>query len=262
MKLLYTCSVLLCLISIVNASEWQPDTLYSTTHTLYVISKDSELEIKWESTEKESWLCFWVAFSTEAPLTINDDYFGDFDQIDARTPSGLWENAWTQKKEVNDTGKTPYYFNISVVDDEGTPHPLTSLGPYFIDTEPPGSPNLTAPENSETVNIILTNIGAIDAVDMCISNSGFGVGCTWQEIQGTKKLWTIKPEADVQTTIYIQFRDDVGNISTAMDATTFVILEDDISDRNVASVPVMSTFGMLVFMGILFVGALRRILIA
>ncbi len=226
-----------------NTTSWNLDSFYSTSHTENIKSSTSELEVKWESTENEDWFGFWCAFSEGSAITLDDDYEGDYDEISART-LGIWENNWTRSSPFTDSGTTAYYFNLSVVDIEGDPHPVSSIGPFFIDTEPPGSPRFTVPETTNTPNVILDNIGAVGAVDMCISNSGFGVGCGWENIQESK-FWNINDELNSITTIYIQFRDDVDNKATVSASTTYTITSMTEITGLVQSVPTLNEWGQI-----------------
>ena len=242
-------SGLILIPGLLFSADWSPDQFYSTTHTANIKSKDSDFEVKWEATENEDWTGFWYAFSEGEPLTLNDDYEGDYVEISARTLD-IWESNWTKSKQISDSGTTSQYFNLSVVDTEGTPHPVTSIGPFFIDTEPPGSPRFTAPETSTTQNIILTEIGATDAEEICVSNSGFGVGCFWEDLESSSKLWTINNILNTETTIYIQFKDDVGNISTASETTTYISSNNNSSTTDtdlVTSIPTINEWGLFVF---------------
>ena len=238
-----------------NAVSWDLDSFYSTSHIANIKSNTSKLEVKWEATENDNWFGYWYAFSEGSAITINDDYEGDYDEISART-MGIWENSWTKSTQINDSGTTSYYFNLSVVDSEGDPHPVTSIGPFFIDTEPPGSPRFVVPETTTSANIIITDIGATDAVQFCISNSGFDV-CTWENLTGSQRLWSVNNELNAQTTIYMQFKDDVGNISTASATTTYTeTTETTVNIPGVRAIPTLTHWGCLIFSVILILSAL------
>jgi len=234
---------LLAIITNANAVSWDLDSFYSTSHTANIKSNTEELEIKWEAVENADWSNFWYAFSEGSAITINDEYEGHYDEITART-LGIWENSWTRSTQIADSGTTAYFFNLSIVDTEGDPHPVSSIGPFFIDTEPPASPRFYVSETTNNPNVVLYNIGAVDAVDMCISNSGYGVGCEWEIVQEIK-FWNINDELNTQTTIYMQFRDDVDNIATASASTTYTITSTD-KALFIRTVPTLNEWGKII----------------
>jgi len=243
------------LISVANASEWELDSFYSTTHTPYIKSSESLLMVKWEAAENEDWSSFWCAFSESSPVTIDIFYDADYDNISARSLNS-WENFWTRSLEISDDGNTPYYFNLSILDNNASLHPVPSIGPFYVDTEPPGNSRFTVSETTSSPNVILKDIGATDAVQFCISNSGFDV-CTWENLTGTQRLWSVNNELNAQTTIYMQFKDDVGNISNVSRSTTYTITENDTDViLGVRAIPALMDWGILIFAFVLIVTAI------
>jgi len=229
-----------------KAADWNFDSFYSTTHTKYIKSNEPELEVKWTADENNDWHSFFVSFSSPSSVTIDSFYEGDYDVIEARTVGGMWKGSWTKQIELSGSGSESYYFNISIVDIEGDPHPVSGLGPFYIDTEPPGSPYIEPPEMTSTANIILL-IDAIDAKEYCISNSGYGDACLWTTLDSNNILWTVNEGNGVETTIYAQFKDDVGNISMTSATTIFMESSDSYSTKNKKSIPAFNISGIIFF---------------
>ena len=248
MKWTYTLLLILLIHSSAFCGEWDLESLCSTTHTIRLKSKDTRLEIQWEAQESATWHSFLTTFSSPSPVTMNDDYEGDYDTVSVETISGVWKGVWTKSITIDDPGTTPYYFNMCIVDIEGDPHPITSIGPYFIDSEAPNSPSINAPEYTPSPIILLSNIGAIDSVQMCLSNTGYGIGCNWENIE-SYKLWIVNEGDGIQTTIYAQFRDDVWNIATASASTTYS--STAAPDENL-TVPTLNEWGIIILGTLLF----------
>jgi len=117
------------------------------------------------------------------------------------------------------------YFHIAAValDDNDDPviGTTVNLGPFRIDTVQPQGVGVTTAPVSYDQSIELSLIAESSNLNIYISNIGFVQSETGWIPFDSKINWTV-PEGDGLKTIFVQFRDDAGNISQAT-ATTELI---------------------------------------
>ncbi|MBF0450874.1 MAG: DUF5011 domain-containing protein [Candidatus Magnetomorum sp.] len=113
-----------------------------------------------------------------------------------------------------------------VLDEEEEPvfGPTQTMGPFRIDVTAPKNVWVSAPEETSNRNIVL-NLGAETSnIEMYISNMGYGEsGSGWEPFVVSKE-WTLS-DGEGEKSIYVEFRDDAGNISKA--STTSVYKTSD-----------------------------------
>ncbi|ETR66135.1 MAG: hypothetical protein OMM_05786 [Candidatus Magnetoglobus multicellularis str. Araruama] len=157
---------------------------------------------------------------------------------------------------LSGTGE-PYYFNIAVLDDMEIPFApgiTTHLGPYFIDTESPQFPTVSAPQSTSTSSNIPITLGASGASVICISESGYGnCGESGWKAYTTSYYWSVS-EGEGTKNIYVQFKDVAGNTANA--STTIIYEQEETPQEEedvVHTVPTLNEWGLLVFMMIVMV---------
>ncbi len=102
-----------------------------------------------------------------------------------------------------------FYFHVAAVDDRGRIG-ATSTQAFLIDTVPPSNGNVVTPETTSNQMITLF-LGVMDAKEMYISNYGYGKNNEW-ETRVKEKSWQLTEGNGIKE-IFIQFRDEAGNIS-------------------------------------------------
>jgi PKD repeat protein len=95
----------------------------------------------------------------------------------------------------------------------------STVGPYRIDTKPPYNLNVLAPEVTSSSSVDLT-ITVMEAMSMCISNSGFG-DCQgqWSDLS-TYNQWYLPDTENGPKTIFVQCSDLAGNTTERAVVTT------------------------------------------
>lgn len=253
--------MLLLFPSIVYSSElWQIQDPFSSSHTENIPSNTQSIAVEWTApngltpVDTEG---YYVTFSSPSPYTFTE---GDTESITRGLGQILKLNKLSVSttsqavigEALNGTGGEAYYFNIAVLDDMEIPFSpgiTTHLGPYFIDTEAPKFPTVSAPQSTSTSSNIPITLGVSGASVMCISESGYG-NCGESEWKAytTIYFWSVS-EGEGNKNIYVQFKDVAGNTSNA--STTIMYEREDTSQRTediVYTVPSLNEWGILVFM--------------
>jgi len=176
--------------------------LRSTSHEINSPSTKTQIRITWQIPEGYTQVNgYYYLFDnnqthTFTELNTNGINFGDYYEA-------VSEN-------YNDVDDVAYYFHIAAEDVSENIGTTSTLGPIRIDTIAPKNALVSAPSVIYNDAVTLT-LGATDAKDMYISNIAYGVAGSW-ETYNTTRQWTVSSEKGVKT-IYVQFRDDAGNIS-------------------------------------------------
>lgn len=132
--------------------------------------------------------------------------------------TGTWEPYVTTKSWPLPTGDGLKTVSVKFRDDVlNTTSILTST--ITLDTTPPTGGSISINSGAITTNQLAVNLGitAIGATEMMISNSATFAGGIWEPYSITK-AWVLTP-VDGTKTVYIQFRDSVGNVSTTSTGT-------------------------------------------
>lgn len=255
--------------SICFASElWQVENPFSSSHTVNIPSNVQSIAVQWTSPNgltPDTTAGYYVSFSSPLKYTFTES---DTESITRGVGQVLKLNKSSVSTSSQDvigetlsgTGVEPYYFNIAVLDDMEIPfNPGVTihLGPYFIDTEPPEFPTISAPQSTSTSSNIPITLGVSGASVMCISESGYG-NCGESEWKAytTSYFWSVSEGEGIKN-IYVQFKDVAGNTANAV--TTIMYEDTSQEDEIVAhSVPTLNEWGLLVFMIMMLVIALKK----
>ncbi|GEM_PF-1710503 len=108
-----------------------------------------------------------------------------------------------------------FYFHVAAVDDRGKIGPTASRE-FRIDTIPPSNGMVIVPERTSGSAIVLI-LGATGVKEVYLSNSGYGQGGDW-ETRVKEQNWRLT-EGEGPKKIYIQFRDEAGNIANYLAET-------------------------------------------
>ncbi|KPA18403.1 conserved hypothetical protein, membrane [Candidatus Magnetomorum sp. HK-1] len=116
------------------------------------------------------------------------------------------------------------YFHVAAValDEEEEPifGSTQTVGPLRIDITAPKNVWVIAPEETASRNIILNFGSETSNIELYISNLSYGEsGSGWIPFVSSKD-WIIS-EGEGEKSIYVEFRDDAGNISKASTTTVF-----------------------------------------
>jgi len=206
--------ILFFILSIQNASGIGiVEQLRSTTHELNQPSVDTQIQVTWH---------------IPAGYTQVNGYYYVFDNNPTHTftelnTSGIqFGNHYDASSPIfNNVDDVAYYFHIAAEDTSENIGPTTTLGPFRIDTIAPKNGMIEVPDVIFNDSITLT-LGATDAREMFISNIGYGKAGTW-ELYDTNRQWIVTPERGIKI-IYVQFRDEAGNIANCS-ATTRVAFQ-------------------------------------
>ncbi|ETR72308.1 MAG: hypothetical protein OMM_01813 [Candidatus Magnetoglobus multicellularis str. Araruama] len=257
--------ILLLLPFNVSASElWQVQSPFSSTHTENMPSTINSISVEWSAPSgltPSSTEGYYVSFSSPLAYTFTES---DTESI----TRGVGEILKLNKSSVSTTsldvigetlsgtGVEPYYFNIAVLDDMEVPFVpgiTTHLGPYFIDTESPKFPTVSAPQTTSRSNNIPLTLGASGASLMCISESGYGIcgESEWNDYT-TSWYWSVSDGEGVKN-IYVQFKDVAGNTANSF---TSILFEREVTfsgDVVAYAIPTLSEWGLMVFMMLLLI---------
>jgi len=183
--------------------------LRSTTHDINDPSMVTQIRVTWQ---------------IPSGYTQVNGYYYMFDQNQSHTFTELntgdvnfgnyYDAISTEFTNVDDEA---YYFHIAAEDTLSNIGSTSTIGPFRIDTVAPK--NALATTSSVIYNdaLVLT-LGATGASDMYISNIAYGTAGQW-ESYNTSRQWTVTPGKGIKI-IYVQFRDDAGNISKTSTTTT------------------------------------------
>jgi hypothetical protein len=122
----------------------------------------------------------------------------------------------TSSSNYSNVDDTAYYFHIAAEDIDDNIGPTATLGPFRIDTIAPKNAMVDASDVIFNDALTLT-LGATDARQMYISNIAYGTSGIW-ETYNTTRQWIVTPERGIKT-IYVQFRDEAGNIANCSTTT-------------------------------------------
>ncbi|KPA09379.1 hypothetical protein MHK_010410 [Candidatus Magnetomorum sp. HK-1] len=263
--------IVLLFPSIVFGSElWQVENPFSSSHTVNIPSNTQAITVEWTApngltpADTEG---YYVTFSSPSPYTFTES---DTESITRTLGQILKLNKLSVSTTSQDvigealsgTGVEPFYFNIAVLDDMEVPFVpgvTTHLGPYFIDTEAPKFPTVSAPQSTSTSSNIPITLGASGASVICISESGYG-NCgesEWKDYT-TSYYWSVSEGEGIKN-IYVQFKDAAGNTANA---STTILYEIEETSQGVGglvyTVPTLNEWGILIFMILIMVVGIFR----
>jgi len=202
-------SILFFFLSIQNVSGiGVVEQLRSTTHQVNQPSTDTQIHITWQ---------------IPSGYTQVNGYYHLFDHNATHTftemnTAGInFGNYYdTSSSNFTNVDDTAYYFHIAAEDIDENIGPTASLGPFRIDTIAPKNAMVHASDVIFNDAVTLT-LGATDARQMYISNIAYGTSGIW-ETYDTSRQWIVTPERGIKT-IYVQFRDEAGNIARCSTTT-------------------------------------------
>ncbi|KPA08969.1 conserved hypothetical protein, secreted [Candidatus Magnetomorum sp. HK-1] len=214
-----------------------------------------------------------ISVEWTAPSVSGDKYYATFskgitfvfDEYDPSDPEDVPEQVIPPARHfshsIERTSHTvdsegTYYFNI-VIDSEGEYGATASIGPFIIDTTAPSPVNVYGVTETDSNSIELT-LEPADADQVCILlNTTNTVSCSWGYIPENRKL--ISPTlSEGNNQIYAFFKDIAGNTNQASHniSCSFEENEQEPTTQKAVSIPTLSEWGQILFLGILVLGAL------
>jgi len=182
--------------------------LRSTTHEINQPSKVTQIRVTWQ---------------IPSGYTQVNGYYYMFDNNSRHTFTELntagisFGNYYdTSSPEYTNVDDKAYYFHIAPEDISENIGPTSTLGPFRIDTIAPKNALVDAKDVIFDDALTLT-LGATGAREMYVSNIAYGVSGTW-ETYNTSRQWNVSQERGIKT-IYVQFRDEAGNIAKCSTTT-------------------------------------------
>ncbi len=181
-----------------------PTALASFTHDA-VVSNNPYITVTWEPSESG----------------YDESYYYEFNQISdyeiTKRNAPRMLPVETRKVTGPDLSgdDVSFYFHVAAVDDRGKIGPTASRE-FRIDTVPPSNGMVIVPERTASSAIVLI-LGATGVKEVYLSNSGYGQGGDW-ETRVKEQNWRLS-EGDGPKKIYIQFRDEAGNIANYLAET-------------------------------------------
>jgi len=185
----------------------------STTHTLNGYSNQTKISMSWDSAGSVN---YFYAFNTSSSYTITE--FEDDSTLKTSMQSEDFSDAVSQSSK----SAVGYYFHIATKVGFGSVSATTTKGPYYIDSKAPDKVSLTAPETTNS-QVVTLSLYADGANEMYLSNSGYGVGGSW-ESYATTHQWTLTEDYGTKT-VYVLFKDAAGNESSQTDANSRTTIE-------------------------------------
>jgi hypothetical protein len=176
--------------------------LRSTSHEINQPSTNTQIHVTWQiPTGYTKVNGYYYLFDNNSKHTFTDINtsgipFGNY-----------YDTSSTNYTNVDDKA---YYFHIAAEDTLENIGPTSTLGPFRIDTIAPK--NVLVDARDVIFNDALTlTLGATGAREMYISNIAYGAAGVWEPYD-TSRQWIVTPDRGIKT-IYVQFRDEAGNIS-------------------------------------------------
>lgn len=167
-----------------------------------------------------------------------------------------------EKLPLNDGS---YYFYIAAYKSSTPPTfpppemgPVTKYGPIILDNQVPENVSVGPDANVTEDESITLEFGADESLErVCISESTYGVGCTWKglSLQDQTCSYRLKQGEDVYT-LYIQVEDYAGNVANADPYYVTFTTGDDTIMAQYTSVPTLSQWGIILFFSMLLMIAL------
>jgi hypothetical protein len=182
--------------------------LRATTHEINTPSTDTQIHVTWQ---------------IPAGYTQVNGYYYLFDNNSTHTFTELnttgidFGNYYdTMSSSFSNVDDKAYYFHIAAEDTLENIGPTSTMGPFRIDTIAPKNAMVDAHDVIFNDALTLT-LGATGARQMYISNIGYGTAGTW-ETYNTSRQWIVTSGRGIKT-IYVQFKDDAGNIANCFTTT-------------------------------------------
>ncbi len=166
----------------------------------------------------------WEAFDEE----YDDGYYYEFNQIsDHRITKRNAPDMLPLKMRETTSAELSgddvfYYFHVAAVDNRGRIGP-TSNREFRIDTVPPANGSVISPETTSN-SVIALVLGATGVKEMYLSNANYGQGGEW-ETRVKEKQWRLT-QSDGPKKVYVQFRDEAGNVANYLVETEMVTEPD------------------------------------
>ncbi|QTA86752.1 hypothetical protein [Desulfonema magnum] len=198
--------------------------LASVTHDIDQPSGISEIKTLWDPPlGSPADISYYALFNTEAEYTFDD--LNTLGIVPVKIEIGISDDY--AESEPDDVA---YYFHIAAVDEEGEIGLTASAGPYRIDVVPPSGISVLMPE-SISKRLVTLSLEAEGASEIYISNNYGGADGEWEAMTNSKE-WMLGKGAGNKT-VYVRFRDVVGNISEVSADTNFIIGDVDARDSQV-----------------------------
>lgn len=180
-----------------------PDTITSTSHLTSIWSKENTIDIIWNpgadggGSGLDGYSYEWTNGSVVTPDDTKD----------------IEEDIVVLTSPIFDDGNS-YYFNIRTKDNAGNWTSTKHLGPFWIDTSPPGDFSITSfvVDEEGNISIELSATDTLSGIDkiMISENEGFS-GAEWMDYTDSSDINLTYPKNS--TTLYFKFRDTAGNES-------------------------------------------------
>ncbi|KPA12552.1 conserved hypothetical protein, membrane [Candidatus Magnetomorum sp. HK-1] len=184
---------------------------------------------------------FYYAFNTSSGYTI--------------TTTDEKEKVLSLSKELQNSDNIAYYFHVAAMDNTVFPlptlGPTTTYGPMRIDDVAPTGASISGPIKTERNYDIPLIFGATGATQMCVSNTGSGIGCTWEAVVAYKE-WDLT-DGYGQKTIFVQYKDNAGNVSNA--TTSMLFIQPRLAQALNVSIPTLNDYGIMILFFILAISA-------
>jgi hypothetical protein len=214
-----------------------------------------------------------ISVQWTAPTVSGDKYYAAFskgityvfDEYDPSEPEEVPDQVIPPAQHfsysIDNTSHTvdtdgAYYFNI-VIDSEGEYGTTAYIGPYIIDTTKPAPVNVTGVTETNSNSIQLT-LEPADANQVCILlNTTNTSSCSWGEIPETRTL--VSPTlSEGNNLIYAFFQDIAGNMNQASHNVSCSLdtSQQEQTGQKAVTIPILSIWGDIFFMGILVFGGL------
>jgi len=188
---------------------------------------------------------FYYAFNTISDYTI--------------TSNDSWTTQLIVTSDNISADNVDYYFHIAAMDNDFISGPnigsTENYGPMKVDTVKPSGANISGPSTTDKIDVTLS-LGVNSAIQMCISNVGYGSDCNWEPVASSKS-WNLLEGAGDKT-VYVQYIDSAGNTS---DASTLIKYEPEtIIIRPIfRSIPSLSDWGKMIFIFLLITCAIFNV---
>jgi len=209
-----------------------------------ILGKDDTIDISWDYPDgynSSTISNFYYAFNTLSDYTITT--------TDKKIPVLLISG------EFQNSDNIAYYFHVAARDNTLFPPPTlgptTTYGPMRIDDVAPTGASVSGPIKTERNYDIPLTFGATNAVQMCVSNSGSGIGCTWEAVVAQKE-WDLT-DGYGQKTVYVQYKDNAGNTSNA--TTSMLFIQPQLPLALYVSVPTLNDYGIMILFLIIAISA-------
>ncbi|MDM8536895.1 carboxypeptidase-like regulatory domain-containing protein, partial [Desulfobacterales bacterium HSG17] len=176
-----------------------------STSPSFKISNSPNITVTWDPSAGSEDESYYHVFNTETEHEIT--------KRNAPGTNPVKTRKTTSRNLAGDD--VTYYFHVAGVNDRGRIGDTSSLS-FRIDTVAPKNVQVNVNNRNARSgdNSVVLDLGATGAVEMYISNTNYGADGKWENFSSTKQ-WKVSDGARAAK-IYVQFRDEAGNISNAL----------------------------------------------